>query len=115
MLVLYLARFESSSNRTHFYSLLTLMVIVLMEDQNSDEPLLLRHLPISLVVILGPHSILSRADDSLGIQSSLDLIIQLHLRVIVETVRFRDLIHDAEVCSVFPPTTFCCVVNQGSD
>jgi hypothetical protein len=88
---------------------------MLTKDQTCNVPLLLRHLPISLVVILRPHSILSRTDDSLWIQSSLDLIIQLHLRIVIETVRFCDLIHDTEVCSVFSPATFCCVVDQGSD
>jgi hypothetical protein len=76
--------------------------------------LLLRHLPISLVIVLRPHAILSRTYDSLRIQSSLYLVIQLHLRIIVETVRVRDLIHDAEVCSVFSPTTFCSIVDEGS-
>jgi hypothetical protein len=76
--------------------------------------LLLRHLPIILVVILRPHSILSRTHDSFRVQSSLDLIIQFHLRIIFETVRVCDLIHDTEMCSVLSSATFCCIVEKSS-
>lgn len=79
------------------------------------QVLLLRHLPILLVIPLRPNSILSGTQNPFRIQRSFYLIIQLYLRVVIETVGICDLIHDAEMGSVFAPTALCCVVYESAN
>lgn len=46
------------------------------------------------------HAILPHTDDALRVRRRLDLVVQLHLRVVLEAVRLGDLVHHGEMCAV---------------
>ena len=62
--------------------------------------------------LLRPYTVLARTQDSLRIKRSLDLLVEFHLRVVVEAVCVGNLIHDSKVGSILAPASLRCVVDQ---
>lgn len=67
------------------------------------------------IVPLGPDPILPRRQDTLGIQGILDGSVEMHLRIIVEIVRLRNLIHQRQMRPIFSPSPLRRIVNQLAD
>lgn len=67
------------------------------------------------IIPLGPNSVLPRRQDTLGIQGILDGSVEMHLRIIVEIVRLRNLIHQRQMRPILSPSPLCRIVNQLAD
>ena len=67
------------------------------------------------IVVLGPNAALAGRQNSLRVQSVLDLLVQLHVGAVVEIVGLRDLVHQRQVGAVLAPTSGGAVVHQRSD
>ena len=49
---------------------------------------------------------------TLGIQCILNSLIQLHLRIVIEPVRRRNLIHQCQMRPILPPPMRCAILDQ---
>ena len=74
-----------------------------------------RHLPILPIILLRPHTILSRCQDAFRIKTLLNLLVQLHLRIIVEIVSPRNLIHAGNMRPILSPTAIRSVLDKSRD
>ena len=73
------------------------------------------HFPVLSIIMLRPNAILPRTQNPLRIQRTLNLLIKLHLRIVIEIIRLRNLIHDREMCPILSPTALRSIVYQGGD
>lgn len=64
------------------------------------------------IIPLRPNSILSRRKNPLRIKRILDRLIQLHLRITIEVIRLRNLIHKRQMRPILPPSLLRSVVNE---
>lgn len=71
--------------------------------------------PSFSIIRLRPNSILPWRQDPLWIERVLDLHIKFHLRVVVEVVSFRNLVHECKMRSILAPSVFGTVIDEGSD
>lgn len=71
--------------------------------------------PSGFIIRSWPYSILSRREYSFRVQRVLDLLVQLHLRIVIEAIRIGNLVHQGQMCSVFSPTMFRTILNQSSN
>lgn len=67
------------------------------------------------IVPLGPDPVLPRRQDTLGIQCILDGGVKMHLRIIVEIVRVRNLIHQRQMRPILSPSPLCRIIDQLTD
>ena len=77
--------------------------------------MLKRHLPSLLIRRSWPDSTLPWRRNPLRIQRVFDFLIQLHLRIVIETVRPGNLIQQRQMCTMFTPTLFHGIVEERAD
>lgn len=83
-----------------------------LEMDDSQSLLRWRDSECSCIVLSWPDSILPGGQNAVRVKCVLDHAVEMHLRIIVKIVCFRDLIHERQVRSVLAPTMTCCIIDK---
>lgn len=71
--------------------------------------------PSIFVIALWPDAVLSRGKNTFWIKCVLDLLIELHLRIVIEIIRIGNLVHNSKMSAIFSPSVSSAVINESAD